>query len=990
MKRAYLFLLAVSLQAATFYVSSTGNDANVGSLASPWLTIQGSVNQMHCGDTLNVVANGSYISGDANLPYFDKCTSTTTIQSSNLSLLPPLGTRTNPATDSANYGKLKFATQGILTQTEIHGSTSGAYFVFGEDPEGCQPSSIASNTITIGSCGQSLPAFANGWETSFDLSANLNVVPPSYSTISPFTPGQKLYVVNCMSCTVTGGTYQVSLTLGGSPVTGLTCTGNCYLANQYIGNPLQVTAGSSTWTSPDSLIAWTNGTWITLSATNAQTFGTLPPPFTLDQAYCMANVSGRTFTLALTCGGTPIVVTGIGSGSLAGSSANVANNWAFRGIEATDSNNGVVINSMFYLGSGWESSTKVGNPNHFEFDHIWCHDLVPGEATPPGRCIQDNATYVSVHDSYISGMLSGESQAIAFCGAAGPTEIKNNMLEAGGENTIAGGCTSASGTANKDILFTENYYLKPVVWKTSSGTTAPSGNGLYNCDDPNHCGGEWYLDTSTMQQYQVNASGVWATTGSSPSVPGGAAFIDLAEHKNGQNLKYIGNVMNGSWVQRQSGEAFNNAGEVNSGPSAGGNAHIIVMHNAIYNVFQMMTGRQSYCTLSLSVLPCTVLPGDHETVNNLIVGTPFACAVPPSVSTSLCGANPFQNGWNGGNPISFQGDLQAHNSLYLPDSGYGSVAPAPMFTASPTGGNPPFPQFTMNLENFQNNLEVGDFQADSVNSGNALLYYYSNSTFTNNALKAATGSYANVGTPQMNSWANFDNPMANSNIGWVNATGTIVGDYHLACTSAYAACNGSATRLSTDGTDLGADIDMVTMMTSGAIAGTPPWDIAARLNVEPYSTSVIFRYQAPTSGVCTATLYNAPARISGNQVASVADSAAASVSAGLDRQIVITGLTAGTQYWPKLSCGGGVLMIGIGGGTGIASFTTKAAGSGTYNWQFGFNASTAMRYSIDPTFMTGVTTLGAATNQTVPVTHAQVTAYAQVGTTGPVTIIGAP
>ena len=156
---------------------------------------------------------------------------------------------------------------------------------FGGSGEACIPSSIAADVITVEFC-PGLSGFANGWETSFDVSADLNTVPPLYNVMISSDPrGQKLYIINCnSSCGSGGGRFQISYTPGGPPITGLTClaANNCNLGFVLIGNPLQVTAGSATWTSPDTLISWANGTLLTLSATNAEDFGgSSIPPFNL-------------------------------------------------------------------------------------------------------------------------------------------------------------------------------------------------------------------------------------------------------------------------------------------------------------------------------------------------------------------------------------------------------------------------------------------------------------------------------------------------------------------------------------------------------------------------------------------------------------------------------------------------------------------------------------------------------------------------------------
>ena len=57
---AFLLLSSFFAQAQNYYVATNGNDANNGSEASPWLTIQYGVNQLSPGDILNIKAGTYY------------------------------------------------------------------------------------------------------------------------------------------------------------------------------------------------------------------------------------------------------------------------------------------------------------------------------------------------------------------------------------------------------------------------------------------------------------------------------------------------------------------------------------------------------------------------------------------------------------------------------------------------------------------------------------------------------------------------------------------------------------------------------------------------------------------------------------------------------------------------------------------------------------------------------------------------------------------
>jgi hypothetical protein len=260
-----------------------------------------------------------------------------------------------------------------------------------------------------------------------------------------------------------------------------------------------------------------------------------------------------------------------------------------------------------------------------------------------------------------------------------------------------------------------------------------------------------------------------------------------------------------------------------------------------------------------------------------------------------------------------------------------------------------------------NSITIGDFVGQCSLS---LASYYQNSYWSSNALKGATGTYPSPGSfGSGNVLANaFQKPADNTVIKFTSC-GAFGGDCHLTSSSPYSAANGSATQLATDGTDLGADIDVINQATSGAASGLPPWDQRAALQVDPASTRVIFRYTAPTSAACTSTLYTTQVRNlagGGNIVGSpVADSASTSVSDSTRRELRYDGLSAATPYWYKLSCGAGVLIVG--------SFQTQASGSGTYPYTESFSANTAVKVCNDAAMSSGCLSQSAANPQMIAV-----------------------
>jgi hypothetical protein len=550
----------------------------------------------------------------------------------------------------------------------------------------------------------------------------------------------------------------------------------------------------------------------------------------------------------------------------------------------------------------------------------------------------------------------------------------NNFLEAAGENTLYGGDWAAYPGPNANKIFQGNYFYKPPMWKQNFGTGAASGACLYDNTDPNRTGGEWYTNVSGGQVYQCNSSGVWATTGATP--PGAITVKDLSEHKNGRYFSYIGNLYNGSFVQgngaSQAGEVWNNSMEFGSGPGMA-NDHIILQNNAAFNVYQMME-RTSQCGLTpSSTAVCPIYPGNHVATNNLIVVNALTCGT--VFNTGLCYYAPTQAVAGGVAPY-FNGDSWNHNTIWTQDS-FPVAGLSPMYVNSPNGACPPYSPIPTNLVTYSNSIVPGDFVGQC---GYGVSFFYSNTTWANNALKNGTSSlYSSVGAG--NSFTNGVYPGSNAAIGYSVGSGTNPANYKLAATSPLsAACTSGCGSVATDGSDLGADIDLVTMATSGAAAGTPPWDQQAGLHVDPGSGQVVFRYTAPTAAPCTATVYGSPARIPANQAASAADSSADSISNANGRELYISGLQVSTQYWYKLACGGGVLMVG--------NFTTRPTGRAPLEFSFDWSAPTPMQYSASRS-MSSAVSLPAASRQFIPVS-ANSRVYVQMGAAGPITMLIAP
>lgn len=907
MKKLLFLALACTLHATSYYVASAsstpaGNDANPGTIGAPWLTYAHAVANVSTGDTINIVADGNKVTCDATLPA--NVTNITT-QSTKLAMLPAVGFRVNPATDSANFGKCQLASTGIVAQGEVHGFNQGAAF---------QTFTVASSTFTLTSSNSFASngyTFQNGSIVDFEINNELNgdVPPPSSVAVpSPLTILTHYYVVNCSvspACGAQNSTFQVAATSGGSPITITACDSNCAAYGE-IGLPIQVDASTDVITSPDALgSAFANGDTVTFASGGLQLGGNLPAPLAQDTPYYIINKSGNTFKLSLTMGGSAINLTNTGTGMVSVSNTAVPHGWKFSGIEFAPTS-GTFLFSVIVVGNGSETS-PLSMVDHMEFDRIWCHDFSNAQ-NGPRRCFAENSTNFSLHDSYISGMkdTNNDAQAIGGWCSYGPTTIVNTFFEASGENALYGGSwPTYYPCTNQNKTITGNYFYKPFLWKYITGVGAPSGTCLYDTGsspDPDHRGGEFYLDTMASQGY-VCSSGSWTTTGSTPNHYG---VKNLLEFKSARNWTVSGNVFEGSWVDQQSGAVLFNQRE-GSGPGIA-NDHITFTNNKITNVYALIGGGSACTGVGTGVLPCLVLNNTHTFTNNLGVsgGKPY-CGVPSIPST--CGSGLNINGW-GGYPAS--NDTWSKNTIIAPDG----ISGTPFYPTSwyfsdtiPSAGA--VKNNAMLLQNSILSYDLSgatDLSGTTCGSGMFGLIF-SNSTFNRHALIGGSSGCAYGSSPGAgNTMTNTQLPANTAAVGFVN---TSIGDYHLASTSPYSAANATPTLLSTDGTDLGADIDALNAAISGAVVGTPTWAVQESFNVTPLATGATITYTRPGTTACSLTVYNAPARITANENADTntsgkkLDTRTGNTVVGENVTFNVgfnTPLSPVTQYWYSLSC----------------------------------------------------------------------------------------
>jgi len=166
-------------------------------------------------------------------------------------------------------------------------------------------------------------------------------------------------------------------------------------------------------------------------------------------------------------------------------------------VQMTHINYGLVA-----FGDGSPQNTLASVPHDLVLERSYVHGLATSAVS---RCVTLNSGRTAVQDSYLFDChLKGfDSQAILGWNGPGPFKIVNNTLAGAGENIMFGGADpSIPGLIPSDIEVRRNYIYTPASWK-----------------------------------------GVWTKK-------------NIFELKNAQRVLVAENVLEGSWLDGQTGEAF--------------------------------------------------------------------------------------------------------------------------------------------------------------------------------------------------------------------------------------------------------------------------------------------------------------------------------------------------------------------------------------------------------------------------------------------------
>ena len=184
------------------------------------------------------------------------------------------------------------------------------------------------------------------------------------------------------------------------------------------------------------------------------------------------------------------------------STAPSASGWWLSGLEVTLAQQSATNYGLVTFGEGNGQTSLDVVPRDLVLERAYVHGT---PTSPVQRCVTLNSASTAVQDSYVHEChLKGfDTQAIIGWNGPGPFKIANNTLAGAGENILFGGADPAiRDLLPSDIVVRQNYIVTPAEWK-----------------------GRWTKK-------------------------------NLFELKNAQRVLVEGNVLDGSWTDGQTGEAF--------------------------------------------------------------------------------------------------------------------------------------------------------------------------------------------------------------------------------------------------------------------------------------------------------------------------------------------------------------------------------------------------------------------------------------------------
>ena len=240
---------------------------------------------------------------------------------------------------------------------------------------------------------------------------------------------------------------------------------------------------------------------------------------------------------------------------------------------------------------GHSSQTTLASvPHHIELDRV----LISGDPfRGQKRAIAANAAHVTITNSDIRNIkaVGQDSQAIAAWNSPGPFVIRNNYLQAAGENIMFGGAhINIPGLVPSDITVEDNVLTKDPMWRGTSWTV----KNLFELKNARRV-------TVRRNVMQYNWGGAQA----------GFAIVLTPRNSSGQtpwvvieDVEFSGNVVT------HSGSGFNLLGRDNNNPS-GLLARVLIKDNLVYDIDETWDGVGTFAQIGGGPRDVTF---DHNTV----------------------------------------------------------------------------------------------------------------------------------------------------------------------------------------------------------------------------------------------------------------------------------------------------------------------------------------------------------------------------------------
>jgi hypothetical protein len=291
---------------------------------------------------------------------------------------------------------------------------------------------------------------------------------------------------------------------------------------------------------------------------------------------------------------------------------------------------------------GRDSQTTMSQvPHHIEFDRV----LISGHPTAgQKRGIAANATHVVVTDSDIRGIkaVGQDSQAICAWNTPGPFLIRNNYLEAAGENIMFGGShINLPGAIPSDITVEDNLLLKDPAWRGTSWTV----KNIFELKNARRVS----VRRNVMQYNWAGAQSGYAVV-FTPRNPSGLNPWAVVE-----DVEFVGNVVS------HSSSAFNLLGHDDTHISAQ-LARILIKDNLVFDVSTAWGGAGTFAQIGGEPRDIRI---DHNTVlhsGNIVT---FYSGRYPDANGVVVAAGPTVG-------FVFTNNLMKHNAYGIVGSGQGN------------------------------------------------------------------------------------------------------------------------------------------------------------------------------------------------------------------------------------------------------------------------------------------------------------------------------